>query len=144
MIAAKDVARILGGRQVLGKEVRNLRELEFAVSEGLPVGVLERTTRYVTDSEAEAHRLRDRLIPPASRKRRRKTLKPAESERVERLARLIAHAEAVWEDAAEARAFLLNPHPLLEDRRPVDLATSGVGARRVEDLLYKLEYSLPV
>ena len=104
---------------------------------------LDRTVEYIASSPREAVRLRDRLVPPATRKRRKQRLKPAESERVERVARVMALAEEVWESREDARQFLTTPHALLGGERPLDLAQSEFGARRVEDLLWRLEYSLP-
>ncbi|HEX5724321.1 MAG TPA: MbcA/ParS/Xre antitoxin family protein, partial [Longimicrobiaceae bacterium] len=90
-----------------------------------------------------AEQLKDLLVPRATRGRRRAALKPAESERVERLARVMALAEQVWEDTDDARAFLTAAHPLLDGRAPLELARTELGARQVEELLWKLEYSLP-
>jgi uncharacterized protein (DUF2384 family) len=56
----------------------------------------------------------------------------------------MALAEAVWEDEDDARAFMNEEHPLFEGRTPVEMADTELGARRVEELLMKLEYSLPV
>ena len=67
-----------------------------------------------------------------------------ESERLERVARLTTFAEQVWESDEDAQQFLTTPHPLLDGASPLDLASTELGARRVEDLLLKLEYSLPV
>ena len=61
----------------------------------------------------------------------------------ERLARVMALAEEVWESREDARQFLTTPHALLDGERPLDLARNELGARRVEGLLYRLEYSLP-
>jgi len=66
----------------------------------------------------------------------------SQSERLERLARVMALAEDVWESRDDARRFLTTPHALLGER-PLDLAQTELGARRVEDLLWRLEYSLP-
>ena len=143
MTGARGVARILGGKAVLKREVRSLGDLQRLVANGLPVRTLDRTVEYVASSPREAVRLRDRLVPPATRKRRRQRLKPAESERVERLARVMALAEEVWESREDARQFLTTPHALLDGARPLDLARSELGARRVEELLWRLEYSLP-
>src|SRR5437773_7315631 len=95
-----------GGAQ---REVRSLGDLQRLVANGLPVRALDRTVEYVASSPREAVRLRDRLVPPATRKRRRQRLKPAESERVERLARVMALAEEVWESREDARQFLTTP-----------------------------------
>jgi len=57
---------------------------------------------------------------------------------------VMALAEEVWESRDDARLFLTTPHALLGGERPIDLAQSELGARRVEELLWRLEYSLPV
>jgi putative toxin-antitoxin system antitoxin component (TIGR02293 family) len=137
------VAEVLGGEDVLGYDVENLADLEMAVAEGLPVRALNEMAGYVTTSRQRARLLKDRLVPRATRARRRR-LKPVESERVERLARLMALAEQVWDDVDDARAFLNTPHPLLEGRAPLDVALTELGARRVERILLNLEYGLPV
>ena len=67
----------------------------------------------------------------------------ADQTRVERLARVMALAEHVWESREEAREFLREPHPALDEPAPLEVAQSELGARRVERLLTKLEYGLP-
>ena len=138
------VARILGGREVLRRDVRSLADLQRLVASGLPVRALNLTAEYIGATPREVARLKDRLVPPATRKRRKKLLRPAESERVERLARVMALAEEVWEDRDSAREFLKTPHSLLGDQVPLDLARTELGARQVEQLLRKMEYSLPL
>ena len=64
------------------------------------------------------------------------------TDEMSRLERVLEMATAVWGSAEEARAFLERPHPLLEDRRPLDLAAeSAEGARRVIDVLGRLHHS---
>jgi putative toxin-antitoxin system antitoxin component (TIGR02293 family) len=63
---------------------------------------------------------------------------------VERLARVMALAEQVWESRDDAREFLAQPHSMLEERSPLEMAETELGARRVERLLMNLEYGLPV
>jgi putative toxin-antitoxin system antitoxin component (TIGR02293 family) len=149
-IDVEAVAAILGGEDVLKDEVHDLGDLERVVARGLPAEALRRTVRSaIGEGAGEPARRRralaDRLVPPATRKRRAgAALTPEESARVERLARVVALAEHVWEDRAKAQAFLARPHALLEDRAPLDVAQTELGARRVERLLLKLEYGLPV
>ena len=137
------IAEIMGGRRILEQTVSSTAELQEIVEEGLPLEALNEATLYVTGSSRGAARLRETLIPRATLARRTR-LKPSESERVERLARLMALAEEVWESRDEARRFLREPHPLLGDRTPLEMAQTELGGRRVEDLLTRLEYNLPV
>lgn len=133
-----ETVRIMGGERVLGRRVRVMDDLRRAVEAGLPVQTLSEVTRHLGGPE-----LRYRIVPKATLHRRKTKLSPAESERVERLARIVALAEHVWEDQALAREFLMSAQPRLSDERPVDLARSELGARQVEDLLWEMEYSLP-
>ncbi len=141
-IDAAKVAEILGGRRVLQRDVATLADLERVVIDGLPIGSLDETARYVAADRKAAAAIKDRLVPRATRSRRQR-LKLAESERVARLARIMALAEFVWEGKEDARTFMSEPHALFGDQTPLALAETELGARRVEDLLMKLEYSLP-
>ena len=44
---------------------------------------------------------------------------------------------------ADAREFLNTSHPLMEGRTPLDVSMTELGARRVEELLWKLFYGIP-
>jgi putative toxin-antitoxin system antitoxin component (TIGR02293 family) len=146
VISSAAVAHILGGRKILHRDVRSFRDLEQLVASGLPSASLMSTVRYVvpdTDQRART-KLADALVPRITRRRRTTSLKLDESERVERLARIMALAEFVWEDHAEAQVFMATPHSMLGGRTPTEAAATELGARQVEDILWKLEYSLPV
>jgi putative toxin-antitoxin system antitoxin component (TIGR02293 family) len=142
-VKASRIADILGGPKILRHNVANLVDLQKVVAEGLPVRSLDETAKYVSTGPRAAAALKDRLVPRATRSRRTR-LKTGESEKVERIARLMALAEQVWENTIDARAFMNEPHPMLEGRSPLDMATTELGARRVERVLMHLEYGLPV
>jgi putative toxin-antitoxin system antitoxin component (TIGR02293 family) len=142
-VDASKVADILGGVRVLGQDISSLAELQRAVDAGLPIESLNLAAEYVAADSRGVALIKERLVPRATRSRRVR-LKLVEGERVERLARLMAIAESVWEDEDDARAFMNEPHPLMEGRTPIEMAETELGARRVEELLMKLEYSLPV
>lgn len=140
---ARAVARILGGERTLGRTVRTVRELRRTVESGLPVRALDAAVRYVAGGAAGAAELKYRIVPRSTLHRRRR-LTLEESERLERLARVTALAEHVWENRTLAFEFLSSPQPQLGGERPLDLAHSDLGAREVEALLLGLEYALPV
>jgi putative toxin-antitoxin system antitoxin component (TIGR02293 family) len=145
MIDVAAVAAILyGGQAAAAKRVRSMDELRVAVEAGLPKQALARTVAYAVTDPGEARRVSERLVPPATLRRRGASLSPAESERVARLARVAATAEQLLGDAAEARDFLATPHLLLGDQRPLDIAQSELGARQVEDVLWRMAYGIPV
>jgi putative toxin-antitoxin system antitoxin component (TIGR02293 family) len=69
-------------------------------------------------------------------------LKPAESERVVRLMRLVARAQAVLGDEAKARAWLERPLRELGGKTALELSATEPGAREVEQVLGRLEHGV--
>jgi putative toxin-antitoxin system antitoxin component (TIGR02293 family) len=119
-------------------------ELDELVRDGLPKSALRASVDHVARTAEERRILLFRIIPEATFKRRRDRLNPEESEKAERLARVFATAEYVWDSEDDAREFLNAPHPLLEGRTPLEVSLTELGARRVESLLWNLFYGIPV
>jgi putative toxin-antitoxin system antitoxin component (TIGR02293 family) len=140
MIAPESIAEILG----LRASIRTVHELESAVSAGLPKRALERLSVRLCDDRRSASAYKFTVVPQATWKRRTKRLSVEESERTERLARVLAAAEHVWDDREQAREWLNKPHRELGGQSPLQVARTELGARRVEDLLDKLFFGLPV
>jgi putative toxin-antitoxin system antitoxin component (TIGR02293 family) len=139
MIAPESIAEILG----LGRSVRTVHELESAVSAGLPKRALEQLSARLYEDRRAANAYKYQVVPQATWKRRSKRLSVGESEKTERLARVLAAAEYVWDDRAQAREWMNKPHRELDSQTPLETARTELGARRVEDLLDKLFFGLP-
>jgi putative toxin-antitoxin system antitoxin component (TIGR02293 family) len=136
------IAAIEPGRvtQVLGlrRKALSAEQMDAQVGAGLPKSSLAAVAKHVYGSSPEAVALMHQVIPAATYHRRGDDLKPQESERVERLARVIATAEQVWDNADDARSFLTTGHAMLGGKRPIEAALTELGARRVETLLWSL------
>ena len=142
MIRPDRIAEVMGGKAILGRRVRSVGDLEKTISLGLPKQALRITVERVYFGTGEARRAMFRIVPEATFKRRTR-LTQGESERTERLARVIAAAEHVWNDREDAREWLTKPHPELGKRTPLESAATELGARRVEELLDRLFYGIP-
>ena len=140
MVELEKMNVLMGGAMLL--RITSIGDLAERVSEGLPKTALRNTARHLFDSPAEANDLMYRIVPEATYKRRTR-LTAAESERTERLARVITSAEMVWDDRAAAKDWLLTPHPELNGKKPLDAAMSELGARQVEELLDRIYYGIP-
>ena len=138
----KDIIRLLGGTKAVGRPVRNLADLDQAIQEGLPRAALEHLMCAVAP-ETERAKLRNRVVPRASYQRS-KTLSAAHSATTERLARITALAQSVWEDDEKAQRFLWTVHPELGDRKPIEVALTELGARQVEEVIQRGLHGLPV
>jgi putative toxin-antitoxin system antitoxin component (TIGR02293 family) len=142
MIRPENIADVMGGAAILGRRIRSIGDLEKTISHGLPKRALRLTAERVYPSAGDARRVMFRIVPEATFKRRTR-LSAAESERTERLARIIAAAEYTWDDGSDAREWLTRPHPELGSRTPLESAMTELGARQVEDLLDRLFYGIP-
>jgi len=140
MIEPQSIAEILG----LGTSIRTVHELESAVSAGLPKRSLERLSARLYEDHRVASAYKFKVVPQATWKRRTKRLSVDESEKTERLARVLAAAEHVWDDREQAREWMSKPHRELNGQSPLEAARTELGARRVESLLDKLYFGLPV
>lgn len=135
-----DVETLLGVHA--GKQGRWLR-LASSIEEGLPVAALDRVADAIAPQDAQ---FKFRLIPKATLERRRKSaarrLTDDEGDQLARLAKVFVFATEIYKgDAARARTFLNRPHPMLEDRTPLDLAIgSGPGADLVINILGRAAY----
>lgn len=81
-------------------------------------------------------------IPPRTLARRKEEgrLDPDESDRLLRASRVFGRALALFEgDVDAARTWLSAEQPALGGMAPLELATTDVGAREVENLIGRLE-----
>ncbi len=140
MIATEAVAGILGIEQ----EVHSVADLDRAVLHGLDKKSVVRLVSRIALNDRDARSLRDQVVPSATWKRATGRLSRQASERAERLARVMAHAEYVLDDKDDAREWMNKPHPELGERSPREVAASELGARSVEAVLDSLFYGLPV
>lgn len=110
------------------------------INDGLPLQAVETFARRAALEPATKYR----IIGKATLARRRVRCEPLsreESARLARLAKVWALAEEVWGGTEPARDFLHRPHPMLEDRRPIDVTLDNeFGADLVEGILLRLRF----
>jgi putative toxin-antitoxin system antitoxin component (TIGR02293 family) len=137
MVEAQSIAKILG----LSSSIHSYAQLESEVSKGLPKKSLRLlATRISSEGIVFCHK----VVPRATYNRRGDRLSAAESEKTSRIARVVALAEHVWRNEADAREWMNTPLPELQGRTPVDAVQTELGAVQVEDVLNKLLFGLPV
>jgi putative toxin-antitoxin system antitoxin component (TIGR02293 family) len=142
MPSLEDVADLLGLAAV-GHGGSRFRLISM-IEGGLPLAALDRLSHLLAPTD---NAFKYRIVPKASLARRKhgKRLSADESGRLARLARIWSFAREVWGGEDEARDFLFRPHPLLEDRPPIELAlASEMGAQLVTDIIGRLQYGSAV
>jgi putative toxin-antitoxin system antitoxin component (TIGR02293 family) len=141
MINANRIAEVMG---LPNDQVKSLMDLEEAVEHGLPASALDNVALSLASEGPSRTEILNSLIPPASRSRYKEKLTADQSSKVERIARVFATAIFVLDDRDEARRFMTSHHPLLSNRTPFQAAMTDLGARRVEEMLWRVFYGIPV
>ena len=121
---------------------RHPHELIRRIQKGLPFSDL----KVLQDSiDVPFEQLAAKLAISRSTLQRRKTagrLSPDESDKVMRFSQLLEHATKVFGDVEKARAWLKHPQRGLGGAVPLDYAETEIGAREVDNLLGRIDYSV--
>ena len=111
------------------------------VRTGVPADSLDRIAKQLRVPVAEVQALIG--IPPATAARKRAskgTLKPELSDRLVRIANVFAIARGVLESEERAARWLKEPNRALRGGVPLRRLDTEIGAREVEQVLYRLEH----
>jgi putative toxin-antitoxin system antitoxin component (TIGR02293 family) len=135
----RSVIRELGGERALGRAMTSDRDLREAIRDGFPHAVLEelmRASGLTLKELADALDLSSRSL----QRRRHGRLARFESDRLYRLARLLALARENLGDAARATRWLKRANHALGGVAPIAAIDTELGARQVENLLGRIAY----
>jgi putative toxin-antitoxin system antitoxin component (TIGR02293 family) len=140
------IADILGGEKVFQREVQRALDMADAIAEGLPAASAWQVRDHLRLSEPELASLLGVSTKTLQRLARQPQarLSTVQSDRLYRVARIFGLAEQVLEDAESARRWLKTPAFGLDQRIPLDLLRTEIGARQVENLLGCIQHGLYV
>ena len=130
----------LGGTRTLGRSFSSDGDMRQAIRDGFPPAVVERLMHASGLTLKELAAALD--LSPRSLQRRRAGGKLAryESDRLYRLARLVAIATGYLGDPDRARHWLKRPNRALGGLPPVSAIDTELGARQVENILGRIAY----
>lgn len=135
-----DVTELLG----VTKPKSPIAPLAFVdlVEQGLPLKALDRLSMRIAPEDSQ---FKYRIVPKPTLARYKHRLNSTQSTLIARLAGIWAVARKIWGSDEETREFLFRSHPLLDGRRPIDVAIENeLGAELVRDILGRLEYGSAV
>ncbi|MGH7736530.1 MAG: type II RES/Xre toxin-antitoxin system antitoxin [Candidatus Tyrphobacter sp.] len=139
-VDARDIAALLGGRPALRRSVRNLSDLAAAVEEGLPsdaMRALVKSGASTATEISESARIPERTL---MRLQKRDRLPTDESDKIYRLAYIVAAATKTFDDKRKAHRWLRRPNRALGNRTPLALIRTEPGLCQVERELGRIEY----
>jgi putative toxin-antitoxin system antitoxin component (TIGR02293 family) len=136
-----NIIGVLGGSQVFGVPAARVDLLE-EVERGLPRQAYEAVSDALELTPVEEDRLLQVSLRTRARWKKQTRLDPATSDRVVRLARIFALAILVLESRSHAVAWMREPSDTLGGRSPLAAMISDLGAEKVSNMLYQMEFGI--
>jgi putative toxin-antitoxin system antitoxin component (TIGR02293 family) len=136
----KAVFKELGGAKAIGRPLTSDRDLNDAIREGFRPGVVQelmRTSGLTLKELAESLDLSPRSL---QRRRRSGRLARYESDRLYRLARILAVAQQSLGNSELVPRWLKRPNRALGGTAPVAVIGTEHGARQVENVLGRIAF----
>ena len=138
----KELTKFMGGRSVVGSPKSDFEFIKI-IRSGLPSEVIACVVKSSAISEdVICKSLRIAKRTAARRKAMASRLKPAESELIYRLSKVLVTAAEILGDRDRAREWLLTENLALYGNRPIDLLDTAIGFQDVMDVLYRIEYGV--
>jgi putative toxin-antitoxin system antitoxin component (TIGR02293 family) len=134
------VVKELGGRHVLGMTLSNDSDLSDAIREGFPPAVVEELMQASGLTLKELAESLDLSARSLQRRRRGGRLARFESDRIYRLARIVALARQNLGSSDLALRWLKRPNRALGGSAPIAALDTELGARQVENVLGRIAY----
>jgi putative toxin-antitoxin system antitoxin component (TIGR02293 family) len=143
MTTVTAVEHFLGGRETLGMQPQTVTDWEALIHEGMPVRSVEVLKESITIPDSQLAQLLGISEKTLSRARTSKgKLDPVASDRLFRVARVVALAIDVLEGEAAAVHWLKRPQIGLGGRMPLAMLTTDPGRDQVEKLLLRIEHGV--
>ena len=130
----------LGGEAVLGRRLKRDTDLQTAIREGFPQQVIEEVMEAADLSIKELAACLDLSPRSLQRRRREGRLAPYESDRIYRLARIVALAKSALGNREAATRWLKRPNRALGGKAPLAVIDTEIGARAVENVLGRIAF----
>lgn len=140
MIEIIDIVRVLGGKDKLLIEIEKKSEMDQLIRDGIPSEAWRHFQEKMKLSNTELNFfIGVKRLPKKNAVAR---LSPIESDRLFRLARLYAITVKVLDDESSAAEWLKRPQWGLGGITPLEMAITEIGAKEVENLLGRIEFSV--
>ena len=136
----KAVIGELGGKQTFGRTLASENDMREAIRQGFPPVVVEELMRAAGLTLKELATALDLSTRSLQRRRRNGRLARYESDRLYRLARIVALANEFLGDHETAIRWLKRPNRALGGVAPVAALDTELGARQVENILGRIAY----
>lgn len=142
MVKASAIAKVLGGETTLEGKVSSQQDLITAVRRGLRVSALDAVIEELDAPRTQVLPTLGIARRTMERRKHKGRLSPGESERVYRLAKILAFAESVLGDKQKARRWLSTPNRALGNATPLSMLETEAGSDEVANVLGRIEHGV--
>ena len=139
--SAASVLKLLGAPRQRAKRL-SPPELRDAVRKGLPYSALEALQKELDLSVKELSAILGIPERTVARRKDEGHLTAAESDRLYRVARTLAHAASVLGTIEKGRLWLKRPNRALGDDAPLTMLDTDIGSHQVEETLLRIVYGI--
>ena len=126
----------------MGRGVRSPQDLAERVREGLPFTALAAVMEQYGISRDVLCDILYLSRRNFLRRKEQRRLAPDESDRLYRLARVLAHANRVFEDPDESADWIHTPNTSLGKQQPLTLLDTYIGVQQVDQVLGRIEHGI--
>jgi putative toxin-antitoxin system antitoxin component (TIGR02293 family) len=143
--ARAEAADLLGGASLLRRQIRTRLDIHEVLEQGIPSSAFNfLLTRVKLLAPADVRQAVGMSVRTVQRRNQtpQKPLSPEQSGRAWKFAELLARATEVLGSQEAAEEWLNAPAIGLDQRRPLELLSTAVGAEMVERLLGRIEYGV--
>jgi putative toxin-antitoxin system antitoxin component (TIGR02293 family) len=135
------IAEVLGGSAALG-HLNKPEDLREAVRAGLPLIALHSLQQSLQISREGLSRMLSMPERTLARRQKQARLTADESDRLIRVARVMAHAIQVLGSRDKAAHWLRAANRALDGSAPLSLLDTDIGAQQVSEILGRIEYGI--
>ena len=137
------IAEVLGGKKVLRRRVGTASDLVELTRKGLPANILPVMAVELSMDRAAVARVAGISGRTLSRRIATRSLLTAEeSDRMVRLARVLAFANETLGERSKVSRWLKTPNAALDGKPPFDLLDTDAGVQSVENVLGRIAYGV--
>lgn len=134
------VVNVLGGSDNIGTRVRTCLDVVRAIEQGFHARAAESLCDHFRLKREDLCSALGIGIRSLAQRKRTGRLRPDESERLWRVARVLCRAESVYGDPETAAMWIGRPAAALGSARPIDVLRWELGGELVSHLLGQIEY----
>jgi putative toxin-antitoxin system antitoxin component (TIGR02293 family) len=136
------VVAVLGGAKTLRGKVASEEDLVARVRQGIPFAALGSVMEQYEISRDAACAILHLSRRNFLRRKEEGRLSADESDRLYRLARVLAHADRVFEDPDESADWIRTPNVALGKQQPLALLDTDLGVQQVDQVLGRIEHGI--